>query len=483
MTALTLNRLNIHEVDVDGRRMLFHIPTTSLFEMDEISGAVLDLFRDRAKVEEEDVRSSFEGRFPAERVIEAIEDFVELEVVADGTGVPRKAVRQTVSTFPLTTMVWTVNTGCNLSCTYCYKEDLATPSAGEKMELETAVQSFELLLREGAENDRLNLVFFGGEPLSNMPLIRSMVDYAERRAAEEGKIVDFTMTSNATLLTEAIVDFLDAHRFGLSISMDGPKALHDLRRKTVGGKGTYDVVAKKARMLLSRYRSRPVGARVTMTAGVTDVVGIHHHLKNEIGFYEVGFAPVTAGDVAMYNLSADELIEVFEGMKTLGESYVEGALRGENTGFSNMHQLMTDLAQGTRKSLPCGAGVGLLAVDKDGDLNLCHRFTGSSMPKFGNVFDGIDKPALGSFLEDAMDLEGRTCETCRIRNLCAGGCYHESYSRFEDPLHPVWHYCELMRDWVDFGISAYTRIITQNPSYLATHVEPRRVQNEASQTL
>ncbi|MDH3918454.1 MAG: SPASM domain-containing protein, partial [Rhodospirillales bacterium] len=169
-----------------------------------------------------------------------------------------------------------------------------------------------------------------------------------------------------------------------------------------------------------------------------------------------------------------ELAEVFDGMKMLGRMYLEAALEDRNIGFSNMHQLMTDLAEGTRKSLPCGAGLGMLAVDKDGGLNLCHRFTGSDLPTFGDVEQGIDKARLGQFLEAAQDRSGRPCETCRIRNLCSGGCYHESYAKFGDPQHPVAHYCELMRDWVDFGIDVYTKLMAENPGFFARHIEPRR---------
>ena len=474
MSELRLVRDNIHEVGVGGRRILFHIPTTSLFEMDEIGAEVLDLFKERSRISEPDVRARFDGRFPAERVVETLQDFIDLDVV-NGDGVargPRGPVK--IRDYPISTMVLNVNTGCNLSCSYCYKEDLATPDEGERMGFETAVRAFELLLAESAGRERVNLVFFGGEPLSNMPLVRRMVDYAERRGAEAGKTVDFSLTTNATLLTEPLVDYLDAHRFGITISMDGPKHLHDRNRKTVGGKGTYDVVARKARMLLERYRSRPVGARVTLTAGVTDVVAIHRHLRDEIGFFEVGMSPVTAGDVATYNLSSTELAAVFVGMKVLGHMYLDAALEGRNIGFSNMHQLMTDLSEGTRKSLPCGAGLGMLAVDKDGGLNLCHRFTGSGLPTFGDVEAGIDKPRLGAFLEEAQSRGGRPCETCRIRNLCAGGCYHESYAKFGDPQHPVAHYCDLMRDWVDFGIHVYTRIMDRNPGFFTQHVEPRR---------
>ena len=45
-------------------------------------------------------------------------------------------------------MVLNVNTGCNLSCTYCYKEDLDKPSAGKKMSIATAEASVEMLLKE-----------------------------------------------------------------------------------------------------------------------------------------------------------------------------------------------------------------------------------------------------------------------------------------------------------------------------------------------
>jgi uncharacterized protein len=478
MAGMSLVPHNVHDVSIEGRRVMFHIPTTSLFEMDEISGAVLDLFRSRPALSRHGLSAAFDGRFDPAELDETVDGFLDLDIIRDNGVGPRPSKVVKVESFPLSTMILTVNTGCNLSCSYCYKEDLVSPDKGQKMEFETAVKAFELLLARAKDRDRVNLVFFGGEPLTNLPLIKRMVDYAEPRGAEVGKIVDFSLTTNATLLKEDVVDYLDAHRFGVTVSMDGPKALHDKYRRTVGGQGSYDIVAKKVRMLLSRYRSRPVGVRVTLTHGVTDVVGIHRHLRDELGFFEVGFSPVTSGDIARFNLDAEELAQVFGDMKVLGECYVDAALRDENIGFSNMHQLMTDLAEGTKKAVPCGAGLGMLAADKDGGLNLCHRFTGSKLPTFGSVDVGIDEAALADFIEMAQDKTDKGCATCRIRNICAGGCYHESYARFEDPHSPVYHYCELMRDWVDFGIAAYGRIMAGNPGFLKRHVEPRRARYE-----
>jgi len=464
----------VHDVRIGDRRVLFHIATTALFDLDEVGGAVLDLFRERGRLSETDVRERFDGVYSPDDIVDTVRSFVELRVVSDAPDRGPQRSDLQITEYPLSTIVLNVNTGCNLGCTYCYKEDLKTPSRGEKMDFDTASRSIELLLKEGAKRDRINVVFFGGEPLSNMPLIKQVVDHAERRCAEEKKTVDFSLTTNATLLKEDTVDWLNAHRFGIAISMDGPQAIHDKHRLTVGGRGTYDIVAKKSRMLLARYDARPVGARVTLTRGNTDVMAIHDHLVNDIGFFEAGFAPVTSNENASFNLNGDELLEVFEQMKALGRQYESAAIRGENTGFSNMHQLMTDLHEGTRKTLPCGAGVGMLAVDKDGDLNLCHRFTGSTLPVYGNVTDGIDKKRLGGFLESAADRSDRACATCRIRNLCAGGCYHESYAHFSDPLKPAYHYCDIMRDWVDFGIGVYSKIITHNPEFFSRHVTPRR---------
>lgn len=473
MGDLTLIRSNAHRVDVDGQAMLMHVPSSSLFTLDAVARDVFDLFHRRPTVDAAALRAELGARHAAGALADCVKSLCDLDILRDAAAPDRPTSVAPVTTIPLSTLVLNVNTGCNLACTYCYKEDLTTPARGAKMTFETARASIELLLRQAEARDRVNVVFFGGEPLTNMALIRQVVDHAEARCASLGKRVDFALTTNATLLTEEMVDWFDAHRFGLTVSMDGPRAAHDANRRTVGGQGTYDLVARKVRMLLGRYRARPVGVRVTLSRGVTDVLAIHDHLRNDLGFAEVGFGPATSGPIAVFNLDAPALRQVFEDMKELGRRYVEAACRGENIGFSNMHQLLTDIAQGTRKAVPCGAGLQMLAVDRAGDLHLCHRFVGSDQPTYGTVETGIDVPRLSAFLEKAQDRRGYGCATCRIRAICAGGCYHESLARQGDVFAPVYHYCDLMRDWVDFGIEAYVRIRRANPAFFHSQLAPR----------
>jgi uncharacterized protein len=472
-SAYTLQPHNLHEVEVDARRLLFHIPSSALFEADALTSAVIGTLRARGPCSVDDLHGALAPAYTADDIAGTVQELHALDILrSEAARAPTQVPG--VTRLPVATVVLNVNTGCNLSCTYCYKEDLATPAAGRKMSFETARAAIEMLLRESPDEPRYNIVFFGGEPLTNLPLIRAVVDWAGPHMAALGKRVDWSLTTNATLLDEDVIDFLQRHRFGIAVSMDGPQAIHDRNRITVGGQGTYATVARKVRLLLSRYTARPVGARVTLTRGNTDVVAIRRHLIDELGFAEVGFAPVTAGDDARFNLTEPELDAIFAGFETLGEEYVAAALEGRNTGFSNLHQLMTDVHQGTKKALPCGAGYSMVAVDHAGEVNLCHRFTGSSLQTFGDVESGLDRAALGEFLGKRLDRSHTGCNSCRIRNLCSGGCYHESYQRYGDPAQPVYHYCDRLRRWVDFALGAYARILAGNPGFFAMHLDPRR---------
>ncbi len=261
MDNLTLVRPNLHRMAVERHDMLFHIPTSSLFELDELSGALLDLFDEHGTVSRQLIDQRLSTHFHQADLSETIDDLKSLEILCDdGKAARLNLPPVSVQNFPLTTLVLNVNTGCNLSCTYCYKEDLATPSDGQKMSYETALESIEMLLRESPGQAKYNIVFFGGEPLTHMPLIRKVVAYCESRFAELGARPDFTLTTNATLLTPDLIDWFKQHRFGLTVSMDGPRSLHDRNRLTVGGHGTYDLVSEKVKMLLEAGMSRPVAA-------------------------------------------------------------------------------------------------------------------------------------------------------------------------------------------------------------------------------
>ena len=74
----------------------------------------------------------------------------------------------------------------------------------------------DCIQEERMAREQINIVFFGGEPLTNVPLIREVVDYAEAAVERAGKRIDFSLTTNATLLNAGLIEYFDAHLIGLT---------------------------------------------------------------------------------------------------------------------------------------------------------------------------------------------------------------------------------------------------------------------------
>jgi len=377
--------------------------------------------------------------------------------------------------FPLQSMVLNLTNQCNLACTYCYEfgeDKVATPEGKPKfMDIETAKASVEFLLEESRGRPSVHITFFGGETLMNFPLLKQVVTYATDRAVEQGRTVDFSLTTNATLLTPAIIEFLSENKIGVTVSMDGPPDLQDKMRVFSNGRGSYDIIAPRVKALIANHRTRAITARVTLTNGVTDVVRIYRHLKNDLGFHEVGFAPVTTSPDRLYSINEKGMDGVLDQFHILAEEYLEFALRGEMHGFSNVSDTIAELYQGVNKSHPCGAALGLVGVGPSGDIAPCHRFVDSDTHSLGSISTGIDREKQADFLNRGHINGKYDCHTCWARPLCAGGCHHEAFVRYGDTGHANLHYCDWIRDWTDTCLKIFGTISSQNPEFLEKFAE------------
>src|ERR1700742_2348351 len=75
---MVFNSANAHVVRFGDRAMLLHVPTTALFELDELGQSVIS----RAAAQEEfDAEHLHTGRFPSHDVAEFVARLMELEVL------------------------------------------------------------------------------------------------------------------------------------------------------------------------------------------------------------------------------------------------------------------------------------------------------------------------------------------------------------------------------------------------------------------
>jgi uncharacterized protein len=249
--------------------------------------------------------------------------------------------------------------------------------------------------------------------------------------------------------------------------------LQDKRRVYKSGRGSYAVIEPKLRALIANHKTRAVTARVTLTDGVTDVIRIYRHLKDDLGFHEIGFAPVTASNKQSYSIGEPDMESVIAQFHALADEWLAFALRGEMHGFSNVSETIGELVQGVNKSHPCGAGLGLLGVGPSGDLAPCHRFVDADSHSLGHISTGIDQDKRTDFLTKGHVGAKYDCQTCWARPLCAGGCHHEAFVRYGDTGHANLHYCDWIRDWTDTCLKIYGAVSVQNPAFLRRFAQRR----------
>jgi uncharacterized protein len=408
--------------------------------------------------------------YPAREVEETLNELYQTRAIETGDAPEPPPLQLPDQHFPIQTVVMNVTNQCNLSCSYCYEygEDRIAAPDGKTafMDEQTARQTIDFLLEQSPGRRDVHLTFFGGETLLNFKVVRRAIEYARRRAAEAGKYIDFSMTTNATMLTPEIIGFLAENNVGVTVSIDGPKEANDRFRVFNNGRGSYDAIAPRIKELIKVHRSRPIGARVTLTAQVVDVKRIFRHLTEEMGFDEVGFAPVTTSPVRLYAIGNKGLDHVLEQFTELAGEYLDHALQNESHGFSNVRDTLQELHQGVSKAYPCGAGLGLVGVSPSGDIGLCHRFVDSPAGRLGHISTGVDRVAQAEHLSRAHINNKHDCRTCWARPVCSGGCYHEAYVRYGDASQPNLHYCDWIRGWTDVCLRVYGEIAARNPKYL-----------------
>lgn len=483
MTTLLAHRYRageIHEFKAAGADFIYLVTAGAIFAADGATRKVLDLLGQGELGHDELVAAlvadglsavDAEGLVRELRLARAIEP---TQVVHGLTPAAPPA------DFPLQALVLNVTNQCNLACTYCYEfgaDKIATPAGKPKyMTVETARSSVDFLLASAGHREAVHITFFGGETLMNFRLLRDVVLYADEAAAAAGKRITYSLTTNATLLTDEIIQFLSDHAVGVTVSMDGPAELQDARRVYKNGKGSYAVMEPRLRKLIAGHKTRAVTARVTLSAGVTDVRRIYNHLKHDIGFHEVGFAPVTSADEREYSLNGDAMAGVLADFEALADEWLAYALQGKVHGFTNVSETLSELISGANKSHPCGAGLGLLGVSPSGDLSPCHRFTDADTHTLGHISTGLDQTKREDFLTRGHVAAKYECTTCWARPLCAGGCHHEAFVRYGDTGHANLHYCDWIRQWTDRCLQIYGTLAQKNPEFLERFAERKGLQ-------
>jgi uncharacterized protein len=358
---------------------------------------------------------------------------------------------------PVRALSLTVAGRCNLGCTYCYAEGGGFGGPAREMPWEVAETSVRRLLADAKPDERVNLAFLGGEPLTNRALIRRATELAARTAGERGIPIGFSITTNGTLVTPDDAAFFERHRFAVTISLDGVGAIHDRLRPTKGGRGSYDRVIANVRPLLALQRRMQVSARVTVTPANLGLRATLDHFI-DLGFHSVGFSPMLSAPTGRGEMQAPDLGVLLDEMIDCGREFERRIVAGERYPFANLTTALTEIHRGTHRPYPCGAGASYFGVSASGGLFACHRFVEDDKAAMGHVGGGVDRERQREWLAERMVDRQEPCRSCWARYLCGGGCHYEVIHRGRPA-------CDYIRGWLDYALGAYIRLSELAPDF------------------
>ena len=301
---------------------------------------------------------------------------------------------------------------CNFRCRYCY----ADSHHGEDMSLETAKAAIEL-----ARNDRqtpeqsLGIIFFGGEPLLRRDLILEVVRHTRELSASTGQHFHYKITTNGSLLDENFLTDEATRGIFVAMSLDGVQPAHDSHRIGASGGGTFDLLVKKAELLLRHKPYAPVMAVVNPDT-------VRHYAEsvrflNRLGFRYLIFSLNYAA--AWTGRDMDRLATQYE---KIAAWYEAETLKESKFYFSPFEvKIGSHVRPGSCAKERCELGQKQISIAPDGGIFPCVQFVGDEAFRIGDVRAGLDEARRQKVFEAGRG-EEPACAGCAIRHRCNHFC-------------------------------------------------------------
>ena len=349
---------------------------------------------------------------------------------------------------PIKALCLHVSHDCNLRCQYCFASTGDFGTGRKIMDIETAKRAIDFVIQRSGSRRNIEVDFFGGEPLMAMDTVKATVAYARSIEKKAGKCFRFTITTNGVLLDDENIDYINREMSNAVLSLDGRPQVNDRMRKTVNGKGSYEVIVPKFQKLVAGRGTKDYYLRGTFTHYNLDFAEDVMHMA-DLGFRNVSVEPVVGEETCGYALKDEDLPVVLEQYEKLAEKLKDRT-------DVNFFHFNVDLAQGPcviKRLRGCGAGCEYVAVTPEGDIYPCHQFVGNPAYKIGSLSDGSFDMELSHRFSCLNIYTREECRDCWARFYCSGGCSASNLLVNGDIKKPNHVGCEMERKRLECAIA------------------------------
>jgi len=447
----------LHRYELKGLKIVVDVNSGAVHVVDQLTWDILDHYPDSI----ENIVGVLKGKHEECNIREAWNEVRELESqgLLNSADVYMDKVLEDKKEMYTKALCLNVAHDCNMRCGYCFASTGDYHGGRKLMPFSVASRAVEFLLESSGNRKRLEVDFFGGEPLMNFDVVKETVLFAREREKEYGKRIGFTITTNGALLGKKTAEFINENMDNIVLSIDGRKQVNDRMRKFTDGSGTYDDIMPKLKSFVASRGDKSYYIRGTFTANNLDFCSDVLHLADE-GFKEISIEPVAAEKGKAYALKEEHLPRIYREYDRLAEKYIDYYEKGK--GFRYYHFLL-DLDGGPcvyKRVSSCGSGVEYFAVTPDGELYPCHQFVGRKEYLMGDVWKGVSNKTLQKEFSENTVYHKKKCRECWARFYCSGGCQANAAAFNNNLKEPYDIECKLQKKRIECAImiKAYEKL-------------------------
>ena len=350
---------------------------------------------------------------------------------------------------------------CNLDCKYCFflSKEMLYPGSRFQM-AEGLLEKYLKQLLESHRAPQVDVAWQGGEPtLMGLDFFKRSVEFVNKLKRPSQQI-QYTIQTNGTLLNDEWCAFFKKNNFLVGLSVDGPKALHDIYRVNKGGAGSFDQVMRGFEFL----KKHNVDVNILCTVHAANQghpLDVYRFFRDELGAQFIQFIPIIerastatlsianlgwserpGGDRPLYINDGNQVTDRSVTAEAYGKFLIAIFDEWLKTDVGKVYVQHFDSALANWVGVPgavcifsetCGQAV---ALEHNGDLYSCDHFV-EPAHKLGNIHETHLIQLLSSsqqikFGQDKKDSLPRYCRECEVRFACHGECPKNRFIKTPD---------------------------------------------------
>ena len=445
----------IHKFIQNDDYYVIDVNSGSLHMVDEL---VYDILDENELQDKQIILENLKLKYSKEDITEALKDISEL--ITEGLlysedlyeDIAKESDKDESSPY-IKALCLNIIHDCNLRCKYCFADEGEYKGARKTMSAKVGKKAIDFVIEKSGPRKNIEVDLFGGEPLMAFEIIKEIVAYAREQEKIYNKNIRFTMTTNATLLNDEIIEYLDKNMVNIILSIDGRESVNDAVRVRRDGSGTQkSILPKIKKMVEKRDKSKQYYVRGTFTRENTDFFEDIMYLAGE-GFKEISIEPVVLPEDHDLSLREEDLETIFKQYDNLYDEMLKRHKEGNEFKFYHFN---IDLQGGPcvyKRISGCGAGHEYVAVTPDGEIYPCHQFVGNKDFIMGDIFKGDLDMEMSNKFKKAHIYNKPVCKECWAKFYCSGGCQANNFNFNGDMNIPYELGCKMQKKRIECAIA------------------------------